>query len=75
MEAKSIADKYISRGGGKPVMDAKDFASDLITLSSFILWHDPRAMHGGAYKEDAYSAMCRLLNVEPHRIQEIIRPE
>lgn len=75
MEAKSIADKYISRGGGAPVMGARDFASDLLLLSSFILWHEPRSLHGGVWKEDAYAAMCRLLNVEQHRICEIVRPE
>lgn len=74
-DAKTTADKYISRGGGDPVASAKEYASDILKLGSFVLWHDPRHIQGGVSASDAYAAMCRLLNVEQHRIREIIRPE
>lgn len=74
MDAKLIADKYISRGGGKPRPEFDDFVKDMMTLGNFILYHDDRDMHACVYPADAFAAMCRLLNLEPHRIREIIRP-
>lgn len=75
MDPKAIADKYISRGGGHPVHDREEFVQDLVTLGNFILWHDDRDMHAMVYPCDAFAAMCRLLNVEQHRICEILKPE
>ena len=74
MDAKGIADKYISRGGGKPQPDAGDFSRDILTLASFILWHDDRDMHACVHPPEAFAAMCRLLNLEQHRIREIVKP-
>lgn len=74
MDAKTIADKYISRGGGAPDGDKEEFVRDLITLGNFILWHDKDDMHAMVYPADAFAAMCRLLNVEQHRIRDILHP-
>lgn len=74
-QAKAIADKYISRGGGSPEPDSKEIAVDIMKLANFILWHDERDMHGCVYPAEAFEVMCRLLNLEQHRIREIIRPE
>lgn len=75
MDAKAVADKYISRGGGSPTWDKEEYVRDLVTLGNFILWHDKRDMHAMVYPPDAFAAMCRLLNVEQYRIREILRPE
>ncbi len=75
VDAKAIADKYISRGGGSPQWDREEFASDLLMLGNFILWHDKKDMHAMVYPDQAFEAMCRLLNVEAHRIKAILKPE
>lgn len=74
-DTKLTADKYISRGGGHPTFDCDEFVRDLITLGSFILFHDQCALRGGVMRDDAFSAMCRLVNLEQHRLREIIRPD
>lgn len=74
-QAAAIADKYIERGGGKPSPTSSDFAVDIMKLGNFILWHNKRDMHGCVYPDEAFEVMCRLLNIEQHRIRAIIRPE
>ena len=74
-DARTIADKYISRAGGSPTWDQQEFARDLLTLGSFILWHEDNDLRGGVRPPEAFLAMCRLLNVEPHKIREIVRPQ
>lgn len=74
-QAKAIADKYIGRGGGSPAPTSSDLAVDIMKLSNFILWHDKKDMHGCVYPHEAFEVMCRLLNLEQHRIREIVRPE
>lgn len=74
-DSKLIADKYISRGGGAPVHDRDEFVRDLVTLGNFVLWHDKNDMRAMVYPRDAFAAMCRLLNVEQHRIRQILRPD
>lgn len=73
-QAAAIADKYIERGGGKPNPTSSDLAVDIMKLANFILWHNERDMHGCVYPKEAFEVMCRLLNLEQHRIREIIRP-
>jgi len=73
MDAARTADKYVSRAGGPPVPTTRDVAEDIVTLSNFILWHEDDDMFGGVKTKDAFMAMCRLLNIEPHKIRSIIR--
>jgi len=75
MDSSTVADRYIARGGGSPSPTGHDIASDLVDLSSFLLWHEEGDPYGGIRAEDAFLAMCRLLNVEPHKIRKIIRPD
>jgi len=75
VDSSSIADRYISRGGGSPNPSATDVATDIVDLASFLLWHEENDLHGGVRARDAFLSMCRLLNVEPHKIRQIIRPE
>ena len=73
--AKSTADKYIQRSGARIDYDEDDFAVDLLTVANFILFHDERNMHGGVRAGEAFEGFCRLINVEPHRLREIARPQ
>lgn len=73
-QAAAIADKYIERGGADPRREIGDVAVDIMKLANFILWHDKRDMHGCVYPDEAFEVMCRLMNLEQHRIREIVRP-
>lgn len=77
LDAKRIADKYIARDGGEPD-DGGDitraFSRDLLNVATFVLYHEPRAIHGGVNPDDAFAALCRLLQLDRRRIQEIVRP-
>ena len=73
MDAARTADKYLSRAGGPPAPTTHDVAKDIVTLSNFLLWHEDNDIWGGVKAKDAYMAMCRMLNVEPHKIRAIIR--
>lgn len=74
-QAKAIADKYIERGGADPRREVGDVALDIMKLANFILWHDAKDMHGCVYPQEAFEVMCRLMNLEQHRIREIVRPQ
>jgi hypothetical protein len=65
-EAKRIADKYISRGGAvHRQYDRKAQVDDLIVLGCFVGWRDPHEWSGGYRADDAWAAMCRLLDMDP----------
>ena len=72
MDAKNIADRYVSRGGvphGKPY----DSAGDLLVVGSFLAWREPNEMSGGYRADDAWAALCRLLDVNPVELRNAIR--
>ena len=73
-QAKAIADKYVSRGGGRPEWNQDEFVHDLMAVGNFILWHSEKDMHGCVYPKDAFAALCRLVNVEQHAIRNILKP-
>ena len=75
MDAKRSADRYISRGGGSPTPNISEHSSDILTVASFIAWHDPHHMRGGATTDEAFAALCRLLNFERHVLMKIVRGE
>jgi hypothetical protein len=65
-EAKRIADKYISRGGAvHRQYDRKAQIDDLIVLGCFVGFQDPHEWSGGYRADDAWAAMCRLLDMDP----------
>jgi hypothetical protein len=74
-DTRLTADRYISRGGGSPKPSSAELAADLMQVSNFILWHEDRDMYGAVRKQEAWLAFCRLVNVEPRKIEAIIRPE
>lgn len=74
-DAARIADRYITRGGADPRRTAADVSGDIVDLASFILWHDEKELVGGVRRDEAFAAMCRLLNLEQHAIRKIIRPD
>jgi len=51
---------------------AARWSGDLLAAVSFIGWHDAGAMVGGYRARDAFEALCRLLNLEPHEMRKII---
>lgn len=75
MSAGSVADKYISRAGGSPQPTRDDLVNDLVTVSNFILWHDENHIQGGVRTREAWMSFCRLMNVEPFKIEQVIRPK
>jgi hypothetical protein len=65
-----VADRYISPGG----RDAHYVpAADVVTLASFILWHDRGHMQGGVTANDAALAMARLLDIPLAKLRGVIR--
>lgn len=73
-DARLAADKYITRAGGPPKPTPKQISSDLVDVSNFILWHDDNSIYGSVRKRAAWLAFCRLMNIEPHKVEAIIRP-
>lgn len=72
MDAKRTADKYVERGGYAKGERAARWSEDLLAAVSFIGWHDADAMVGGYRSREAFEALCRLLNLEPHEMRKII---
>jgi len=75
MDASRVADRYISRAGGPVNPTREQLSSDLVTVSNFIIWHDDGHLMGGVRKREAWLAFCRLMNIEPHKVEAIIRPQ
>lgn len=75
VNAASVADGYITRGGADPMRPISAAAEDIVDLASFILWHDPADLIGGVRRDRAFEAMCRLLNLEQHVIRNIVGGE
>ncbi len=48
---------------------------DMITVLSFIGWHDKNALWGGRTKEQTFEAACRLMQVKSDVAMSIVRPE
>ncbi len=75
MDAKRTADRYIERGGYQMGKRAAQVPDDVITLMSFLAWHDPNEIMGGSKAGEAFLAACRLLNLEPVAIRKIMKSE
>lgn len=71
-DARPVADKYISRGGGTPIPTVEEFSRDLLAVAQFILWHDRNDVYGGQRSDAAFAAFCRIVNVEQHAIRKIV---
>lgn len=73
MGKPEVADRYISPGGRTAAYDRSAFTDDLMTLSGFLAWaEDDGADFGGVRAKDAYSAMCRLLDVDAIKLRKIM---
>jgi hypothetical protein len=55
-------------------MTNKGTVQDILTLASFIAWQEPRTLVGGYRAEDAYSSMCKLLNLDPNVLRTVVGP-
>lgn len=75
MDAKRRADAYVERGGYLPGERPVRVAEDILTALSFIVWHEPDHMQGGYRADDAFLAICRVLNVEAAEMRKIVRGE
>lgn len=73
-DIKQIADKYVSRGGavhGQYDQDAR--LNDILTLGSFMAWQEPHEMCGGYRADDAWAAMCRLMDWDQVALRKVFR--
>ena len=70
-----IADRYIEPGGYLPGERRERATDDLLCVASFIGWHDDNHMRGGYRADEAFRALCRLLNVQSVGLRKIVRGE
>lgn len=63
MSAKDTADRYISQGGRIP--GKSNPVDDIMVLGSFMAWWPKNEYRGGYRAEEAWLAMCRLLDLHP----------
>lgn len=76
MGQPTVADRYISPGGRTPAYNQRTWAEDLMTLSDFLVWaEDDGAFYAGHRAQDAFAAMCRLLDVDGVKLRKIMRGE
>lgn len=71
-DAKRIADRYISRGGGSPEPSREEDVADILAVAGYLCWKDARDMSGGHKAGEAYDAFCRLLNVDRAELRRIV---
>lgn len=78
VDASKIADKYIARDGGPPAMSPAhtSWATDVVIVSSFILWQPEHAMWGGQTRDKAFDSLMRLLGIKDiERLRAAIRKD
>ena len=69
---QSVADSYISPSGRTPAYDRAAFTNDLLTASLFLTWaEDGGGYYGGVSANDAFRAVCRMLDVDPIALRKI----
>jgi hypothetical protein len=86
MDAKSIADKYIAPDGSKPKtgevyvktiikeLADQDKISMLTVVANFIAWHDVADMYGGYTADEAWKALCCILDLtDGDKFYKIVR--
>lgn len=78
--AKRIADKYIGRDGGPPAPDGvserelpKSVVDDMCCVGSYLVWQDSKDLWGGVRQAEAWTAFCRLLNVNEDALRKALR--
>ena len=71
-----IASRYISEGGRTADYGHDEFVSDLMTASNFLCWaeHD-RAFYAGHTAQEAFKAMCRMLDMDSVKLRKIAMGE
>jgi hypothetical protein len=72
----NVADRYISRGGRvRGQYDQEAVSDDVLTVASFLGWHEPDEVMGGERADAAWSAFCRLMDLPSAELRNIIRGE
>ncbi|RWR30492.1 hypothetical protein D2T29_12540 [Sinirhodobacter populi] len=68
----SVADKYVSPGGRLPGYGSADFTDDLLCATNFLAWAEQDdAIYGGENAQDAFKAVCRMLDMDMVRLRNI----
>lgn len=49
----------------------KDTAGDIVTVANFIAFQNDGEICGGYKKEEAFSALCRLVGIDQKTLREI----
>jgi hypothetical protein len=86
LDAKKIADKYVTRdgrpvGSPKPPDEAQaersneQHTADLATVAAFLLHHEYRDWWGGITARNAYHAFCRLQDLPPSQLAHALLDE
>lgn len=70
------ADGYISKGGRTADYGRDAFVDDLLTASNFLCWAEyDGAFYAGHTAQEAFKAMCRMLDVDSVRLRKIAMGE
>lgn len=48
---------------------------DVLTVASFILWHEPYDMCGGRKRDETFTAFCNLMNIDEQSLRDVVRPQ
>ena len=68
----SKADRYISKGGRTLGYGRDEFAADLHTAVTFMCWaQDDGAYYAGHTAQEAFKAMCRMLDIDSVALRKI----
>ena len=72
----SKADRYISKGGRTLGYGRDEFAADLHTAVTFMCWaQDDGAYYAGHTAQEAFKAMCRMLDMDSVKLRKIAMGE
>lgn len=66
-----VADKYIRKSGRTAAYDRDAFRDDLIAAASFLVWAKDEYF-AGVTGEEAFTAMCRMLDIDPIGLRKAI---
>lgn len=71
-----VASRYISKGGRTADYDRNAYTEDLMDVAGFLAWaEDDGAFYGMVKADDAFKAMCRLLDVDSVRLRKVMKGE
>ena len=48
---------------------------DIVDVAAFLAWHEPDDLVGGVRANKAFEAFARIIEIEPERLQRIVKGE